>query len=406
MIESAQGVRQGDPLSALLFCVYMRGVLQQTSERTGVKVYGFFDDINLVGTPQQLMAAMSQMQQSLSAISLQPNTSKSHFSYFHDHLTPLTSDVLSTLSANNIQLHHDWVGVVGAVVGRDDAAICAGMLSTLSASGSYDTFFRRLQLEELSIQSAMLLLRQSMVPAMNYYLRCIAPACIEDEARQFDQRMTEAAFNKLGLDNSERSERTTTLLQRKLRDGGWSLIPAVRTSPAAFLGSLAGCHAEPAFAAYCGTSPLPHTSLLHGWIDDSLQRVRQAAPGDEYQAVIEPLLPVTAGFFFNFYSEAAPSVTTKLQHTLNAKANQHTIAAAVQCMKERSRGGDRWELAHHKAITAKGAWGWKVVRPEGSSAASGGCGIRHCGAAELRAISVSRPHHDDATSRVFVVHSS
>ena len=31
MIESAQGVRQGDPLSALLFCVYMRDMLQQAS---------------------------------------------------------------------------------------------------------------------------------------------------------------------------------------------------------------------------------------------------------------------------------------------------------------------------------------------------------------------------------------
>ena len=34
-------------------------------------------------------------------------------------------------------------------------------------------------------------------------------------------------------------------------------------------------------------------------------------------------------------------------------------------MKELSRRGERWQLAHHKAITAKGAWGWKVVKPEG-----------------------------------------
>ena len=40
MIESAQGVRQGDPLSALLFCVYMKEVLQQASEQTGVRCNG------------------------------------------------------------------------------------------------------------------------------------------------------------------------------------------------------------------------------------------------------------------------------------------------------------------------------------------------------------------------------
>ena len=159
MIESAQGVRQGDPLSALLFCIYMRDVLQRVSDQTGVKVNGFFDDINLLGTPQQLMAALSHLQQSLPAISLQLNTAKSHFAYFHDHLTPLTSAVLSTLSANDIQLHHDWVGVVGAVVGRDDAAIRAGVHSVLSAAGGHDAFLRRLQLDEMPIQTAMLLLR-------------------------------------------------------------------------------------------------------------------------------------------------------------------------------------------------------------------------------------------------------
>ena len=109
---------------------------------------------------QQLLAALSHLQQSLPAVSLQLNTAKSNFAYFHDSLTPLTSAVLSTLSANDIQLHHDWVGVVGAVVGRDDTAIRAGIHSVLSAAGgTHDAFLRRLQLDEMPIQTAMLLLR-------------------------------------------------------------------------------------------------------------------------------------------------------------------------------------------------------------------------------------------------------
>ena len=254
MIESAQGVRQGDPLSALLFCVYMRKVLQQASEQTGVKVYGFFDDISLLGAPQQVMTALDRIQQLLTAVSLQLNTAKSNFTYFHALLTPLTT--LTTLSANNIQLHHNWVGVVGAVVGRDDAAVRTGMRDTLAAAGNYDAFFRRVQLDDMPLQTAVLLLRHCMVPCMNYYLRCTAPSCIEDEARQFDERVMEATMNRLGLDEGERHERTITLLQRKLRDGGWGLTAAVRTSPAAYLGSLAACHTEPAFAPYRDTTPL------------------------------------------------------------------------------------------------------------------------------------------------------
>ena len=55
-------------------------------------------------------------------------------------------------------------------------------------------------------------------------------------------------MDKLGLNREERSERTTTLLQRKLRDGGWGLASAARTSAAAFLGSLAVCHSQSVFA--------------------------------------------------------------------------------------------------------------------------------------------------------------
>ena len=335
------------------------------NEKTGVKVYGFFDDISLLGTPQQLMVALSHLQRSLPAVSLQLNSAKSHFVYFHDSLTPLTTSVCGLLSTNDIQLHHDWASVVGAVVGRDDAAIRAGMCTVLSAAGNYDTFLRRLQLDDMPLDAAMLLLKQCLVPAMNYFLRCIAPVCIEDEARQFDRRIMDAAVSKLGLEDGERNERTATLLQGKLREGGgWGLTPAARTSPAAFLGSLAICNNEPTFAPYCGNASLPLSSPLHSWIDDSLQRVRQAAPGDQYQADIEPLLPATADTFFSYYASSTSSVSATLQHSLNVKANSNLLKAAVQRMKERSRRGDKWDWAHHRAITAEGARGWKVVRPE------------------------------------------
>jgi len=206
---------------------------------------------------------------------------------------------------------------------------------------------------------------QCLVPALNYHLRCIAPVSIEDEARLFDQRTMETAMSKLGLDESEKGERTTTLLQRKLRDGGWGLTSAVSTSPAAFLGSLAACRAEPVFAHYCGDRPVPSASQLHGWLDDSMQRLRQAAPGVKYQADLNPLLPTTAGAFFNFHTTVDPSITAKLQHALNAKATQHTVKAADVYLKSQARGRDKWAWAHQKAITRPGTAVWKAVRPDG-----------------------------------------
>ena len=90
---------------------------------------------------------------------LQLNTARSHFSYFHDQLTPLPTAVLSTLSAHSMKCYRRWTGVVGAVVGRDDAAIREDMYSALAGTGSHDDFPRRVQLDEMPIQTAMLLLR-------------------------------------------------------------------------------------------------------------------------------------------------------------------------------------------------------------------------------------------------------
>ena len=171
-------------------------------------------------------------------------------------------------------------------------------------------------------------------------------------------------MTNLGLDDSERGEHTTTLLQRRLRHGGWSLTSAAHTSPAAYLGSLAACHGEPVFAGYRGAPPVPRASPLHAWVEDSIQRVQQAVPGDGYRYELEPLLPATAGVFFSFCASSDPSTTATLQHSLSAKAIEHIAKAAVLESRSRARQGERWQWAHHRAITAKGAWGWKVVRPD------------------------------------------
>ena len=57
--------------------------------------------------------------------------------------------------------------VVGAVVGRDEQALREGLAQVQQHAGN-DAFFRRLLLDEMPVQSAMLLLRHCMVPQLNY----------------------------------------------------------------------------------------------------------------------------------------------------------------------------------------------------------------------------------------------
>ena len=301
----------------------MREILQQVSEASEVKVYGFFDDISLVGRPSQLMDALQRLKTALPAMSLHLNTSKSHFTYFHDQLTPLLEEVRHDLSDSNIEYHHEWAQAMGAIVGRDDDAIRRAVTSILSESGAHDAFLRRIQMSELSVQSALLLLRQSMVPAVHYLLHCIAPISIEEEARLFDDRVVNAAMDKLHLAGRDRSDNTVCILQRGLSDGGWGLIPASRTSPGAYLGSLAACHDEAAFEAFTN-NPVPVGSQLHSRLSDTLERLHRAAPSHVYVTKDgQPLLPDTAADFFIHCALLDPALTSTLQTKLNAKATSY-----------------------------------------------------------------------------------
>ena len=101
-ILSSTGVRQGDPLAPLLFCLYMRDVYHKVAEQADVTLYGFFDDLNVVGTPKEVMLTLAALQRLLPSVSLEGNTAKSHFAYFHQGDAPLMHFVRDTLARNNI----------------------------------------------------------------------------------------------------------------------------------------------------------------------------------------------------------------------------------------------------------------------------------------------------------------
>jgi hypothetical protein len=91
-----------------------------------VTLYGFYDDLNVVGQPIEVLRALSALQTLLPAVSLRCNTAKSHFAYFHDESAPLTRSARRQLADFDIKLHEDWLEVMGAIVGRDEQAIRAG----------------------------------------------------------------------------------------------------------------------------------------------------------------------------------------------------------------------------------------------------------------------------------------
>jgi hypothetical protein len=345
-------------VSAILFCLYIREVLAKVSTQAKVEVGGFFDDVNVSGEPAEVMKAFDTLKTLLPEVGLEFNTSKSQFAYFHDADAPLLRSVRTTLAEHNIQVRTDWVEVVGAVVGKDEDAIRAGMAATLAVDTGTAAFFERLQLTELTVQSAMLILRQCAVPKMNYALRCIPPPCIAEEATAFDDLVIGAAKSKLLLQVDEARRRpTTALLRAPLRYGGFGLASALQTSAAAYLGSMAAVTAAPAFAKYSQPdSPLPSTALLHRWIAGSMESVIEATPE------CKDHLPSSASTFFqHFSSSSSSSASPSLQHTLSSLATKSVFTASLT-RAQQLRGVDGGlSLAHLTSVSAKGAWTWKAV---------------------------------------------
>jgi hypothetical protein len=179
--------------------------------------------------------------------------------------------------------------VMGAVVGRDSEAVKQGLDCLAAKDNGSEAFFRRLQSPELLVQSALLVLRQCAVPKLNYLLRCSPPACIAEQAAHFDTTLITDAYDKLELRCDERTLTVEQRLRLRLKDGGFGLKSAAQTSPAAYTASVAAAWDTAVFAPFCDTAhPLPADTLLHGWLTDSLARLRQATPNPELESMLPP----------------------------------------------------------------------------------------------------------------------
>ena len=267
--------------------------------------------------------------------------------------------VRDTLAAHNIQVHEQWMEVMGAVVGKDEEAVKTGIKAVLG-SEHHAAFFRRTLCDVLPVHSAMLLLRQCAVPQLNYLLRCLAPPCIAAVAHKFDTVMLECAKDKLDLTADERTPEQDRILRLKLSDGGFGLTSALQTSPAAYLGSLAAVRKATVFTPFaCEDNPLPSDSLLHGWIGSSMQLITNATPTSA-----DSLPPSASSFFYHYTSpNVDPKVSSSLQRTLSSQANSYAHQATLTAARKMKKKDEGKALAHALAISAPKASQWKNTLP-------------------------------------------
>ena len=166
------------------------------------------------------------------------------------------------------------------------------------------------------------------------------------------------ACDKLELRCDERTAEVKQRLRLRLKDGGFGLKSAVQTSPAAYTASVAAARDTAVFAPFCDAAcPLQADTLLHGWLQDSLTRLREAALGPELES---KLLPASASSFFSFYASAPSALSSSLQSSISALANNRDRETAAQQLRPQDGGR---ALAHFTACSALHASAWKRAVP-------------------------------------------
>jgi hypothetical protein len=347
VMESQTGVRQGDPLAALLFSVAMHGVYEVVAGTVSGGCLAFVDDNHAVGTLEECWAAWTTVQEVLQPLGLGVNAAKCELTCFHQDGLNNAGDraALAAFHAAGMRVNNEAVSILGCVVARNDQAISNALLTDPKHSDVHAAAFRRLPL--LKRQSAMLALQRLDGVVLTNRLRAMPPSATAGHAAMYDAQVVAAARRLTGVTVAAGAAYDEQLCS-PLAHGGFGLASAVRLAPAAYLAGVESTlRCSPVFAAMWAEPdtavPLLSAGRLCASIDDSLHRI--AATQTTLSARCEPAmvnnvsrlgLPDSAATFVQHFRCALPC---PIQHSITHRITTLSFIARVcEARKEGKEG--------------------------------------------------------------------
>ena len=187
-IVSAEGSRQGCVLGSLLFCLGLQPVLERAILDLKVTILAIVDDITLIGPADDVAFAFARINSSLPALGLQLSGPKCAALLPTRFIPP---SIAALARDHKVDVLHGAMPLLGSMIGNDTKAI-----STFAEAKAerHAPFFQALQSPLLHTQHAMLLLRASAIPRMNFLCRTLAPFLIASACTLFDQRSGQPPF--------------------------------------------------------------------------------------------------------------------------------------------------------------------------------------------------------------------
>ncbi|KAL0220831.1 hypothetical protein RCL1_000685 [Eukaryota sp. TZLM3-RCL] len=116
-VASSSGVKQGDPLGPLLFCMAIHEIILRFKQLfPGIDVVGYMDDLTVLGKSEDLKAALPVFADLAAGIDLMLNAKKCLFVCQEDVECP----ILNNIKILTIDFRNDALHLLGAYIGFND----------------------------------------------------------------------------------------------------------------------------------------------------------------------------------------------------------------------------------------------------------------------------------------------
>ena len=221
-ILSCEGVHQGDPLGPFYFCVAIHPVLQSLSEsHPDLLVSAFFDDVNLLGPPDQIGAAIPRLTDAFHSCGLRLHPQKCEL--FHSHAFDFKwAEGMRRSTAGTLLL--------GGAIGSSDF-VSETYLEIVQRGSGLLSGVKELQ----SGQCAFVLLRYCANQSLTHVLRLSPPDVTARASTLHDDLISATLAHILDLDHLPEQARKQASL--RISSGGLGLTSAFRLRHAAFVAS-------------------------------------------------------------------------------------------------------------------------------------------------------------------------
>ena len=234
-ILSREGVRQGDVLGPLLFCLGVHDLYSECLRVSGAQGVAIADDLTLVGKPEQVCKAFAWIaDHSVARTGMQISVLKSQLFFPHDHQQHGPHTVALMNKYPDIVFKRVSLPLLGSIISMQDEVRREFAIQKVN---TLDQPLARLLSDEIPMQSALVMFRYCVVSRLAYLFRTLPPHVTRAAAQLLADMINRFLVQKLVLPEPHISQ--TQLFMSRAGSGGLGIPHPLCFSECGYFASMA-----------------------------------------------------------------------------------------------------------------------------------------------------------------------